>query len=143
MPLSLKDIRPDPGFREATIADAGLLFSWREQAERNHWFEGQPVTYDNHLRWLTERVSNPLVHLLIWDHDGDPHGMVRIDSAGEVAFFNPDDEDAVAMLKAAAVYVGEHSGRLKATVDRFDARSVRLLMEAGFRVYPATFLCLK
>lgn len=138
MPLSLADLRPEPRFRPATIDDAELLYVWRMKAEEADVYEGS-TTFDEHLDWLRARLDNPLVHVLIWGND---QGMVRIDSNGEVAFHASDTGTAVAMLRAIGEYAAAYGGRLKATVDQRDWRGT-CLVQAGFDVYPATFLCLR
>ncbi len=124
-------------FRQAKLADAPLLLAWRKQAEQaDHW-TGTPVTPTRHLAWLRARVANPVIQLLIWEENGKPAGMVRIDSNGELAFHAQTDATAVAMLQAAARrYMGEYGGRLKASVDETDTRTWRLLEQAGFVTHP-------
>ncbi len=138
VPLSLKDIRPDPGFRAATMNDAGLLYAWRIKAELAVDYP-RPTTYEAHLAWLGDRIDNPLVRILIWGAD---EGTVRIDSNGELTFHADDDDVAVEMLKAAVIYANEYGGRLKVTADPGDLR-IHALREAGFDLYPSMFLCVK
>lgn len=130
-------------FRPATIHDAPLLHQWRFQAESQPWYHGQRTTYEQHLNWLRPRINNPLVDVLIWLEDGDPAGMVRIESNGELAFHVDTDEIAVGMLRATEVYARNHGGRLKATVDLDDVDADAALHDAGFVRYPATFFAWK
>ncbi len=138
VPLSLKDIRPNPGFRAATMDDAQLLYDWRLEAELAVDYP-RLTTYDAHLLWLQDRIDNPLVRILIW---GLGEGTVRIDSNGELTFHADDDDVAVAMLQAATAYADEYGGRLKVTMDPGDLRTYAL-REAGFDFYPSMFLCFK
>lgn len=136
MPLSLKDIRPEPRFRPAIMDDAALLYAWRLAAEQAEWWQGAPVSFREHSAWLRARIDNPLVKVLIWEVDGQPTGTVRIDSGGELALHGGDQ----AMLEAACAYASEYGGRLKATVDEADTETVVRLLRAGFDVYPVTFM---
>lgn len=123
--------------RAADMRDAPLLLSWRKQAERADFWQGVPVSATGHLAWLRARVANPLVKLLIWQENGEPAGMVRIDSNGELAFHADDDKVALRMLKAAQRFAPEYGGRLKANVDEGDKHTWRLLEQAGFATCPA------
>ncbi len=138
VPLSLKDIRPDPGFRAATMDDAHMLYEWRRAAELAVDYP-RPTTYDAHCEWLRERIDNPSVRILIW---GDDEGTVRIDSNGELTFHAAVHEVAVEMLEAATAYADEYGGRLKVTLDPGDL-GIYALCEAGFDLYPSIFLCFK
>jgi len=129
-------------FRNATLDDAPILYSWRRQAESKRWYKGRKTTAAAHLDWLARRLNNPLVRILIWQNGVTPAGMVRIDSNGEIAFHAVDDDTAVRMLKATHVYASQYGGRLKATVDRGNPDR-KLLAHAGYRDYPAAFMAYK
>lgn len=133
-------------FRPARLADAALLYLWRRQAEHAAWYHGPGTRRAEHWHWLKTRLQNPLISILIWPSQGRPHGMVRIDSNGELAFHVADDAPdgtAQRMLQAATAYAGEHGGRLKVTLDQANQQQRDQLLAAGFREYPAVFLAWK
>lgn len=127
-------------FRQATLEDATTLYHWRLQDEQEPWWQGQPVTADQHRRWLTERINTPLVTILIWHENEQPAGTIRIDSNGELAYHATNPHAAVQMLTAARQYASRYGGRLKATVDQSDRTRIEQLRQAGFERYPTQFL---
>ena len=132
-PLSLKDLRPDKTFRDATMDDAGLLYSWRVVSEMSPWYEGRRTSFQEHLDWLEPRIASPLVHILIWGYN---EGLVRIDSNGELTFHG----GTPGMLEAATVYAFAYGGRLKVTLDLEESAKRVRLYEVGFKSYPAAAL---
>lgn len=122
-------------FRPATLEDADQLFFWRLRDLAGLGFQGKMPSLEAHHHWLTDRIRNPLVRLLIWEDDDVPSGAVRVDSNGEFAFHG-DDPD---MLQAATWLAALYGGRLKATLDAHDPKQA-LLEQAGFTGYPASAL---
>jgi hypothetical protein len=127
------------GFRDATIDDAALLYDWRCSSESVPWWNGKPVSFFEHKAWLEQRISDSLVKVLVWEDAGEPAGMVRIDSNGEVAFYG----GSPGMLEALHPYAAEYGGRLKVTLDEDDIGGAAVLRNAGFVEYPARFLAYK
>ncbi len=125
--------------RPATLRDATLLYTWRQQDEaRGHhhgYRQGPTINRAEHNLWLAARLDNPLVRLLIWELQGNPAGVVRIDSNGELAFYGGDPD----MLTAAKTFRPFYGNRLKATVDRDDDLRCELLLAAGYTEWPARF----
>ncbi len=75
---STLDVRP------VTIDDAELLLSWRnDPVSRANSFRSDPVTIDEHVRWLTDRLADPDSLLLVVERDGVPVGQVRFHPSGE------------------------------------------------------------
>lgn len=126
-------------FRDATPADADLLYDWRQADLRAAGLEPQALSFEAHRDWLWMRSANPLVRVLIWEQEGVPLGMVRLDSNGELAFHAEPECDAAAMLRAALPLADVYGGRLKVTLDASDPK-VALLKAAGFSSFPATAL---
>lgn len=130
-------------FRPATPDDTLLTHRWRTQAEQQAWYGGQDTQLEQHRSWLRERIDNPLVHILIWEQNGDAKAVVRIDSDGSLTYHADRDADDEAMLRAAiAEYAPAHGGRLKATVDAANPQA-KALARAGFSEYPAVALVAK
>ncbi len=133
MPLSLNDLHPEPRFRPATIDDADLLYQWRLKDETQPFYPGA-TTPAEHRAWLTARIDNPLVKILIWEENGQPAGTVRIESNGELSFHHTGNPDE--MLKAATAFAADYGGRLKATFDEGDPKG-RGFDRAGFKWFDA------
>ena len=129
-------------FRPATLDDAYILYRWRKHDEQQPAYEGHKTTARDHIVWLQQRIDNPLVRILIWEHNGEPAGMVRIDSGGEIAFHAQNTTTAVKMLRAAHRFADQYGGRLKVVLDQDDERN-EILVRAGYLEYPARFHCFK
>ena len=125
-------------FRPATLDDTGRLYRWRLEDELAADYPAA-TTFNDHHRWLCARIANPLVRLLVWEHDGKPTGMVRVDSNGELAYHSTDSAQTEPMLRAALEYAAWYGGRLKATLDADDLKTTDL-RDTGFTSYPAVAL---
>lgn len=123
--------------RRATVDDALLLYTWRCRAEQAPWYEGKPTSWEEHRDWFSKRLIDPLVRLLIWEHNRDPLGVIRIDSNGELAYYADNSRDAAPMIQAATSYAREYGGRLKITLDVDDTEGLEALAGAGFKTYPS------
>lgn len=75
--LDIIDLRLDP----ATRRDAELLFRWSNDAEvRQASFHSEPIAWDEHLRWLEQKLES--ADCAIWiarKSDGQPVGVVRLE----------------------------------------------------------------
>ncbi len=129
-------------FRAATRLDIDLLHGWRTVAERKPWYVGKVTLKASHMSWLLPRLRDSLVQVRIWEELGEPVGMVRVDSNGELAFHANSSKVAARMLKAALPYSKLH-GRLKAAVDPEDVEKCGQLLMAGFVECPVRFFVYK
>lgn len=70
--------------RGATMADAGLLWRWANDAEvRRFSFERAPIPWGDHVHWLERKLANPETSIWIAHAAaGTPIGQIRFD--GEV-----------------------------------------------------------
>jgi RimJ/RimL family protein N-acetyltransferase len=135
-------------FRSAHITDTELLWEWRHEAEMEGaaggWWKGKPTSLADHTIWLIRNID--LIRILVWE-EGEPMGMVRIESNGEISFHVPKwlRETGVPyrMLTAAKTFAGDYGGRLKATVDEGNFEAWEALRLAGFVEYPVRFLAYK
>jgi UDP-2,4-diacetamido-2,4,6-trideoxy-beta-L-altropyranose hydrolase len=72
--------RPRLTFRDAALADADKIFNLaNEEVVRKNSFEGDPIDWDNHLKWLTEKLGDSNCLFLIVDYQGEFTGQVRFD----------------------------------------------------------------
>src|SRR5205814_873394 len=70
--------------RRAAPEDVDLLFDWvNDPVVRACAFQPAPVPREEHVRWLTARLSSPETELYIGvDEDDRPVGQVRLDRTG-------------------------------------------------------------
>ncbi|MFD2333518.1 GNAT family N-acetyltransferase [Cohnella sp. GCM10020058] len=70
--------------REATAADAALLFEWRnDRSVRERSFDDKPLDWNAHVRWLEGCLSDPDRLLRIAMEDDRPIGVFRLDRISE------------------------------------------------------------
>lgn len=66
--------------RVATIADAEIVFDWRNAPEtREYFFDPQPLNKAEHITWFTQSLTMPSRCLLIAELDKKPAGVLRFD----------------------------------------------------------------
>lgn len=66
--------------RDATIADAELLFRWRtDPTTRQQSLREEAFSYESHVQWLTQALRDPKRKILIFEAGGKPVGMGRAD----------------------------------------------------------------
>jgi RimJ/RimL family protein N-acetyltransferase len=66
--------------RRATEADAQRLFDWRnDPATRGNSRSMAPVSWADHVRWLTASLTNSARELLVAERQGEAVGTVRLD----------------------------------------------------------------
>jgi RimJ/RimL family protein N-acetyltransferase len=67
-------------FRQATAADATLLFNWRNDPfTRQNSRNVRAVTWDEHLEWLLGLLRQTNQRLFIAEQNGEAVGTVRLD----------------------------------------------------------------
>lgn len=72
--------------RNATIADAEMILSWRNAKEvRLNSFTSHEISKDDHLLWFTQSLKNKNRHLLIAELAHDPVGVLRFDIIDNIA----------------------------------------------------------
>jgi len=72
----------DLKFRIATMADAKLLFQWRNDPEtRKQCHTTGNIYYDNHLSWLEKSLVNANREIRIVELNGVAVGHIRLDKA--------------------------------------------------------------
>jgi RimJ/RimL family protein N-acetyltransferase len=70
--------------RPATLADAPLLFDWRnDPVTRRNSIDNRPVAWLEHLQWLSASLEQRERRLLVAEIDRQPVGTVRLDYTGE------------------------------------------------------------
>ncbi|MDH3705372.1 MAG: bifunctional UDP-2,4-diacetamido-2,4,6-trideoxy-beta-L-altropyranose hydrolase/GNAT family N-acetyltransferase [Acidimicrobiia bacterium] len=70
----------DIELRPAQCDDAALLFEWaNDPAVRAASFSSDPIVWDDHRRWLHDRLADPDHQLFIGEVEQEPIGQIRFD----------------------------------------------------------------
>jgi UDP-2,4-diacetamido-2,4,6-trideoxy-beta-L-altropyranose hydrolase len=136
--------------REATAGDAEALFAWRNHASVRAASRGKdPISWTDHLRWLTAVTADPARVLLIGEREGQPVGVVRFDVDGDAADVSiyrvpasPGRGLGPRLLEAGESWLASrHPGvvTLRAEVLDGNAPSQRLFEDAGYRNYSTVY----
>lgn len=134
---------PTIAMRPVAPADARLLFDWvnRSDSLARKLNTCAPIVWEDHRRWLAERLDDPETAIWIAECDGDPVGQVRMmgEPGGlviDIYVVAPARGRGVAraMLAQACAMAGERwPGRtVIARVRRDNDASLRLFAGAGF-----------
>ena len=129
--------------RAATGADALKLWQWRNEPDtRAASFSGEPIAYDDHVRWLETTLRDRDVFVLIAIGEGEAEiGYVRLDRHGDAAEVNLSLDRAyrgrglgMSAIRAATEYaVGALKiSRVMARVKAGNTASIRAFGAAGF-----------
>lgn len=75
--------------RRAEKSDCDLLFKWANEAStRENSFNNQPISFEHHLKWFEEKLSNTRVFIYIAYSDLGEIGQVRIEQYQNVGMIN-------------------------------------------------------
>lgn len=120
--------------RPATIDDAQRLFDWRNDAlTRAMSKTTDPVAWDDHVGWLSRRLSRENPGLFIAEVDGVAVGTFRIDDehvSYTVAPEHRGNNYAYEML----VIVAAEYGPMKAEIKPENAASISAATRSGHQV---------
>jgi RimJ/RimL family protein N-acetyltransferase len=66
--------------RNVNINDAKLLFDWANDLQsRNNSFNSNPIEWDTHVIWLTEKLESPNNHIFLFHIENIPIGVVKFE----------------------------------------------------------------
>ena len=66
--------------RKAKQEDVKLLFEWVNDAEvRSNSLNSDPIEWENHLNWFTDRLSNSKSKIFIFQNENTRIGQIRVD----------------------------------------------------------------
>ena len=126
--------------RPADDRDCETFWRWRLDDERRGHYEGLQTTFATHESWFARNRDR----IQVWEANGRPVGMVRVESDGTVHFSCDGDEDeAVAMVRSVHGACRRHGGRLKAFVDASDEFRALVFRRAGFVEFEAKAMIYK
>jgi RimJ/RimL family protein N-acetyltransferase len=81
--------------------DKELLFKWRnDPAVYKFLFHPEPISWENHVEWLTKTISNPQITFLMAMADNKECGTVRFD-------FTADRREAEVGIYVAPEFMGK------------------------------------
>jgi UDP-2,4-diacetamido-2,4,6-trideoxy-beta-L-altropyranose hydrolase len=133
----------DLRLRPATSADALKLWQWRNEPDtRAASFDGEPIAYGDHTRWLEAKLNDENVFVLIAIAGGEAEiGYVRLDRRGDSLEVNLSLDRSqrsrglgTSAIRAATEYAVDTLGigRLTARVKPENTASIRAFRAAGF-----------
>ncbi len=86
-------------FRDVEEKDEKLLFEWRNDPIARRWsFDNKPILFNNHQKYLKEKILDKKCLMWIFLLNNDPCGLVR---------FNIDDSRAILNYSIAEKYRGQ------------------------------------
>lgn len=131
--------------RKATLADADIMFAWRNAPEtRKYFFDPRPIDKFKHIDWLSNSLTMTTRYLLIAEINQKPIGVLRydlIDSTAEIdIYLNPELSGkgfGTLILKAGVAWAKANylpAKTLKAKVIADNIGSRRAFEKAGFNL---------
>jgi RimJ/RimL family protein N-acetyltransferase len=80
---------PEEYLRKADYSDMELLFQWANDPEtRANSFNSEPILFDDHKHWFSEKINSPNVVFFIYRYEGRDIGQVRLDISDDTAIIN-------------------------------------------------------
>jgi len=125
--------------RPATLTDAALLLSWRnDPLTREASHNSSPVSADEHDRWLRARLDNPDCKLMVAEHDGMPMGTVRADrrdDGWELSWTLAPSARGKGLAKQMVAMLANSIGEpVRAEIKAGNLASIRIAEYAGMRL---------
>lgn len=121
-------------FREVTIADAQLLYDWRNDPDtRAMSRDTSEIAYDDHVAWLERRLSRGDHGLFIAEQDGVPVGTIRLDH-DEISYTVAPSHRRKGIGETMLIVARETFGQKVAEVKRDNVASIKLAERAGHLV---------
>lgn len=73
--------------RESVFSDAPLLYQWANDPDtRKASFNPRQISWQEHQRWLSQTLKDPLIHLYIVSQNSRPVGTYRLHIKNDRAF---------------------------------------------------------
>lgn len=128
--------RGDISLRAASLQDAGLLLSWRnDMMTRTASKNSELVAVDVHLKWLAEVISNPNRRLYVAEEKAIPFGTVRADysdCAWELSWTVANEFRGKKLAKLmVALLAANLEGEIRAQIKANNFSSMRVAEYAG------------
>lgn len=125
-------------FRLAIFEDASLLYKWRnDPLTQAMSHQSRQETYENHLMWLKDSLSDPKRSLYIYMLKQEPVGTLRLDEKEEGIelswTINPLYRNKGIGKTMLTQFLKEHPGNYLAQVKKENIASQKICEAAGFR----------
>ena len=66
--------------RNANIHDCKIVYEWRnDKVTREMFFDNKFVSYEKHIEWYSNTLSDPFKFMYIGELEGDQIGVCRFD----------------------------------------------------------------
>lgn len=116
--------------REVTIADAKMLFEWRnDETTRKMSVSTEPVEWAAHVHWFENRLQQPFPGLYIVE-DEDALGTIRIDG-DEISYTVAPLHRGKGIASKMLVLARETFGQKIAKIKRENGPSIAAAQRAG------------
>ncbi|MCM1498872.1 MAG: GNAT family N-acetyltransferase [Clostridium sp.] len=64
--------------------DRDLLFEWaNDKLCRENSFSSEPISYEEHCKWFSLKLADPMCYMYIYYYENIPIGQVRVDCEAE------------------------------------------------------------
>lgn len=122
--------------RSVTLADADLLFAWRNDAEtRRASHQSALITEEEHRSWLKQSLANPTRQLYVVEENGFAVGTMRTDLENDTCVLSwavaPDARGRGVAKRMVALLVSQIQGSVRAEIKVDNAASVKVAEYAG------------
>ncbi|MBN2689844.1 MAG: GNAT family N-acetyltransferase [Gammaproteobacteria bacterium] len=129
--------------RNAKLSDAEKLYHWRNSdSVRKNSFSPNPITYDEHLKWLKKALKMPSRYIFIATLSAEDIGVTRLDitnNSAEISIYlapNKISQGLGKPLLSATIYWCENNlpniKKLTAKILPENKRSQKLFEKSGF-----------
>ena len=131
--------------RPASAADCALLWEWANDPRvRSMAFFTEPIPWEHHQRWFSDKMASPLTHLFVLQDDNlMPIGQIRFDSVVDGVFeidVSISSNHRGCGASIALLDLGENALRknaqvrsLRALVKKHNAASLALFRRVGYK----------
>lgn len=131
-------MRPQVELRPATLDDADILFTWRNDADtRRMAGVATRIRWPEYVDWLKASLSDPRREILIAAVEGRPVGTIRCDrwdETQEIAWtVAPEWRGRGIGKRMVAEFCRRWRGRLRARIKAHNTASKRIAAYAGMR----------
>jgi RimJ/RimL family protein N-acetyltransferase len=128
--------------RNATIADASLLFAWRnDPITRLNSHNPAALVFESHVAWLRAILADPARQVFIAEEGGRPVGTVRVDreadDSAELSWTVAPEARGRGIAKYMVRLVADRVSQtcsLRAEVKAGNAASIKVAEAAGMRM---------
>jgi len=130
--------------RKAALEDSRLLFKWRNHPDiYKHFFNGNPVEWDKHCKWLADKLDSQKAEIFIAMLNDKEIGVIRFEQEGGFVWVSvnvaPDKLGrgfGAKIVKMGTEEFMKHSGsqNILAGIKKENEVSVKVFKNAGYKL---------